>query len=126
MATACAVSVPDNFEKLALNQGLDAWLQAVFACNAYVDEQAPWALRKTDPERMATVLFVLCNAIRSLAIAIAPVIPNGSSRILDYLGVAAEARNYQNIKVGELQNSFRIEQPSPVFPRLEVSEKPVA
>ena len=34
-------------------------MQAVFACNAYIDAQAPWALRKTDPERMAAVLGTL-------------------------------------------------------------------
>ena len=40
-------------------QALESWMRAVFACNAYVDEQAPWALRKTDPERMRTVLVTL-------------------------------------------------------------------
>ena len=48
---------------------------AVFACNAYVDAQAPWALRKTDPERMAAVLGTLVAAVRELTAAIAPVIP---------------------------------------------------
>ena len=38
------------FEQLAFSQGLEAWMRAVFACNAYVDVQAPWALRKTDTE----------------------------------------------------------------------------
>ena len=44
-------------------------MQAVFACNQYVDEQAPWALRKTDPERMERVLATLCGCIRDLAVA---------------------------------------------------------
>src|SRR5262245_17193683 len=48
---ACLEQLPEAFEKLAFAAGLEAWMQAVFACNAYVDEQAPWALRKTDPER---------------------------------------------------------------------------
>ena len=41
-------------------------MRAVFACNAYVDAQAPWALRKTDPERMAAVLGTLVAAVREL------------------------------------------------------------
>ena len=41
-------------------------MRAVFACNAYVDAQAPWALRKTDPERMAAVLGTLVVAVREL------------------------------------------------------------
>ena len=35
--------------------------KAVFACNQYIDAQAPWALRKTDPERM---IAVLAHALR--------------------------------------------------------------
>ena len=124
--TVCAVTIPDTFNRLALNQGMDAWLHAVFACNAYVDEHAPWALRKTDPERMATVLVVLCNAIRDLAIAIAPVIPAGTARILHYLAVPMHARTYQTIAMRQLQSTFVIEQPAPVFPRLDLVGDEVA
>ena len=59
--------VPDAFERLAFSQGIEAWLRAVFACNQYVDTQAPWALRKTDPERMAAVLGTIVVAVRELA-----------------------------------------------------------
>ena len=61
--------------ELAFSQGIEAWLRAVFACNQYIDAQAPWALRKTDPERMDAVLATLYPAIRDLAIAIQPVDP---------------------------------------------------
>ena len=50
-------------------------MNAVFACNAYIDTAAPWALRKTDPERMAEVLGTLVVAIRQLAEAVAPIVP---------------------------------------------------
>ena len=39
-------------------------MRGVFACNQYIDAQAPWALRKTDPERMHAVLRTLVRAIR--------------------------------------------------------------
>jgi len=55
------------FDEFAFSLGLEAWMGAVFACNAYVDSAAPWALRKTDPERMADVLGTLVVAIRKLA-----------------------------------------------------------
>ena len=123
---ACGTTLPACFEKLELNQGLDAWMRSVFACNAYVDEQAPWALRKTDPERMATVLVVLCNAIRDLAIAISPVVPAGAAQILDYLNIATNRRNYAALKIEELQQEFAIIQPAPVFPRLSLPEAEAA
>src|SRR5207248_11399330 len=37
--------LPEAFERFAFSVGIEAWLHAVFACNAYVDTQAPWALR---------------------------------------------------------------------------------
>ncbi|CAN0480745.1 unnamed protein product, partial [Hapterophycus canaliculatus] len=33
------------------------------AANRYVDFQAPWKLKKTDPERMRTVLWVLVSSL---------------------------------------------------------------
>ena len=54
----------------------------MFACNAYVDAQAPWALRKTDPERMAAVLGTLAVAVRQLAEAIAPVMPASADKLI--------------------------------------------
>ena len=44
---------------IASRPAIEAWMKAVFACNAYVDGQAPWALRKTNPERMRRVLATL-------------------------------------------------------------------
>src|SRR3954466_497024 len=75
-------ALPLAFERLAFSVGIEAWLGAVFACNAYVDAQAPWALRKTDPERMAAVLGTLVAAVRDLAQAIAPIIPESADRLL--------------------------------------------
>jgi methionyl-tRNA synthetase len=71
---ALTKELPAHFDALALSQGVEAWLRAVFACNQYIDAQAPWALRKTDPERMVAVLATLMEAIRMLAISIQPVI----------------------------------------------------
>ncbi len=92
------------FEDLALNQGIEAWMAAVFACNQYIDVQAPWALRKTDPERMHAVLGTLVTAIRLLAETIEPVIPKSARKLLDHLG----------------PEGSKIEPPVPIFPRLEL------
>jgi methionyl-tRNA synthetase len=95
------------FEDLALSQGVEAWMGGVFACNQYIDAQAPWALRKTDPERMNAVLRTLVQAIRQLAITILPVIPGSASKLLAQLP-------------SEDDEDFRIAPPTPIFPRLEL------
>src|SRR5689334_15945542 len=78
VSTMLASEFPAAMEATAPHQAIEQWMQAVFACNAYIDAQAPWALRKTDPERMSTVLGVLYVAIAQLTVAIAPVIPESS------------------------------------------------
>jgi methionyl-tRNA synthetase len=96
----------------------------VFACNQYIDAQAPWTLRKSDPQRMQAVLATLLIAIRDLAIAIAPVIPSASARLLDQMGIPEHERSYAALadagSYGRLAGSgFRLAPPTPIFPRLE-------
>ncbi len=44
---AAKQDLPQAFDRFAFSVGIEAWMGAVFACNAYVDAQAPWTLRKT-------------------------------------------------------------------------------
>ena len=128
---ACAETLPREFEALNFSVGIEAWLKAVFACNAYVDEQAPWALKKTDPERMTAVLQTLFMAIRDLAIAIQPVVPEKAGAVLDQLGITADRRSFADLGDAAwypalTAGGHRIEPPKPVFPRLELPEPEVA
>jgi methionyl-tRNA synthetase len=109
---ATAKEMPEAFDRFAFSIGIEAWLKAVFACNAYVDTQAPWALRKSDPERMAAVLGTLVVAVRELTRAIAPIIPASADKLLSL------------IDAGE--GGAPIPQPTPLFPRLELPEEEVA
>ncbi len=116
--------LPGHFEALELSQGIEAWLRAVFACNQYIDGQAPWALRKSDPDRMIAVLATLYVAIRHLAVAIAPVIPASSAKLLDMMGVPDTERDYAALADrGSHErlaaSGFRLALPDPIFPRLE-------
>ncbi|MGD9535830.1 MAG: methionine--tRNA ligase [Alphaproteobacteria bacterium] len=93
--------------------------EVVSAANRYVDEQAPWALRKTDPARMATVLYVLAETIRRLAVLSQPFMPGASARILDQLAVGREARDFIDAFSPEaaLTPGTALPAPSGVFPR---------
>lgn len=127
VGTTVSNKMPTAFEELALSQAVEAWLQAVFACNAYIDAQAPWALRKTDPERMETVLATLFICIAQLTIAIQPVIPASAANLLDQMGIADEVRNFAG--VGShwysplAESDFRLSSPKPLFPRLEMTSE---
>jgi methionyl-tRNA synthetase len=83
-----------NIDDQAFHEALETIWTVVRAANGYVDRQAPWALRKSDPDRMATVLYVLMEAIRHLAILLQPFMPESMDRMLDQLGVGENARTF--------------------------------
>jgi methionyl-tRNA synthetase len=117
-------TIPVAFDDLALSQGAEVWLQAVFACNAYIDAQAPWALKKTDPERMETVLATLFICIAQLAVAIEPLIPASSEKLLDQMGVPSGVRSFSGVSTHWYsplaESDFRLAAPQALFPRLEL------
>src|SRR3954466_4984003 len=120
---ACVEDLPGHFERLELSQGIEAWLRAVFACNQYIDAQAPWTLRKTDPERMEAVLATLYRAIADLGIASQPVVPGAAARLLDQMGV--EARDYAALRDDRryarlAASGFTLAPPTPIVPRIEL------
>lgn len=116
---------PAAMQQFAISQAIETWMRAVFACNAYIDAQAPWALRKTDPERMEAVLATLYEAIGNLAVAIQPIIPASAAALLDQMGVPQSRRGYAAAKEAAwyndlLGNGFTLAPPKPLFPRLEL------
>jgi methionyl-tRNA synthetase len=96
--------------------------EVIAAANRYVDAQAPWALRKTDPERMATVLFTLAETIRRIALLTQAFMPDASARILDQLAVPQDARVLRNYldEASALRPGTPLPAPSGVFPRFAV------
>lgn len=124
---AISEEMPTAFASLALQQGVESWLQAVFACNAYIDSEAPWALRKTDPQRMETTLATLYICIAQLALAIQPVIPESSEKLLQVMGIADDLRSYAGIRghwySALAESGHRIVAPQPLFPRLDMPEQ---
>jgi methionyl-tRNA synthetase len=120
--------LPGHFGRLELSQGIEAWIRAVFACNQYIDAQAPWTLKKTDPERMEAVLATLYAAIIELAVAIQPIVPAGAARLLDQMGVPEGERSLADLPGTDIyqrlvESNFVLQAPSPVFPRLEMPQE---
>jgi methionyl-tRNA synthetase len=122
--------MPAAYDKLAFAQALESWMGAVYACNAYIDEQAPWALRKSDPERMQTVLATLYIAIALLAVAAIPVMPESMNKLLDAMGFAGDLRTFEGAwshwYSPLAESDFRLDKPQGLFPRVELSESEAA
>ncbi len=105
--------------RMALGDALEEVWKVIRAANAYVDRQAPWALRKTDPARMAAVLRVLADALRAVATVLNPFMPGSMDRLLDQLGVSVSDRNLAALE-RPLPAGVALPAPQGVFPRYVV------
>ena len=102
----------------AFHKALEEIWRVIAAANAYVDAQAPWALRKTDPVRMAVVLAVLHEVIRKITLLLQAFMPDSTGKLLDALSVGQGDRDFaawdRPVAAGTAINK-----PSGVFPRHE-------
>jgi len=115
-AGALLPAIRGDMEVQQFHTALGRIWEVVAEANRYVDEQAPWALRKTDPARMATVLYVVAEVVRRLALLAWPVMPDSMDRLLDQLGSAPEGRDFAAFET-PLAPGTSLPKPSGVFPR---------
>ncbi len=102
----------------AIHQMLSAVWQVVSDANRYFAAQEPWALRKSDPERMATVLYVTAEVIRQVGILAQPVLPKSAARLLDLLALDETARDFSSLgENGRLTPGSALPAPQAIFPR---------
>jgi methionyl-tRNA synthetase len=112
-------SVRESIEVQAFHTALEKIWSEIRNSNHYIDQQAPWALKKENPERMNTVLYILAEAIRQLAMIAQPFVPEAAEKILDQVGVPKSKRNYSQYGInGRLIPGINLPKPEGVFPRL--------
>jgi methionyl-tRNA synthetase len=103
-----------------IHEATGAIIAALSSANNYFAGQEPWALKKTDPERMATVLYVTADTVRRLAIPMQAFVPASASRLLDQLGIPQENRSLADGKEpAKLVPGESLPVPQGVFARLE-------
>lgn len=103
---------------------LAAVMDAVSEANRYFAAQEPWALKKENPARMGTVLYVTAELVRQAAILLQPVIPSGAAQLLDLLAIAQEKRDFAALGVANrLLPETSLPAPKGVFPRLSITEE---
>ena len=111
-------AVRASMDVQAFNRALEAIWEVVRQSNSYVNTQAPWKLKKDDPDRMKTVLYTLAEVIRHLAILTQPFMPESSAQIWDQLGISKDERAFSAIEHGEIvQPGTEIPKPEGVFYR---------
>ncbi|MAQ71425.1 MAG: methionine--tRNA ligase [Alphaproteobacteria bacterium] len=113
----------DEADKFRFNRVLEEIWRIVYAANAYIDDQAPWTLKKTDHVRMGVVLSVIAETVRCLGIMLQPFMPQSCKILLDQVGVDENQREFSHIS-GKyaLSDGYEVEKPEGVFPRIQIEE----
>ena len=115
-AAALAEVMQPKLLRQAYGEALEEAWRVIRAANAYIDRQAPWALRKTDMVRMAGVLRVLADVLRGVATVLQPFMPATMAAMLDQLGVPGDARSLAALQT-PLPGGAALPPPKGLFPR---------
>ncbi len=116
LAAALAPEMRAAIARQALADALEAAWKLIRAANAYIDHQAPWALKKSDPARMASVLRVLLDVLYHIAVLLSPFMPDAMATLLDQLAAPAEARGIAALAT-PLPAGTQLPPPAGIFPR---------
>jgi methionyl-tRNA synthetase len=118
---AAAESLPSlarkALDRQAFHEVLEQTWRVIRAANAYIDHQAPWALRRTDAARMAAVLRVLAEVLRAVATVLQPFMPDSMTRMLNQLGVPGGAARQLAALADPMPAGTQLPPPAGVFPR---------
>lgn len=114
----------DAMDHMELNQAIkDVW-NLIGRANKYIDETAPWILAK-DPaqaERLQAVMYNLAEALRIIAILIAPFVPVTAPKIYEQLGLGKPESFFMADAVwGKMATGTKVQKGEPLFPRIEVT-----
>ncbi|MGN7954745.1 methionine--tRNA ligase [Agrobacterium radiobacter] len=106
-----------------IHRALAAIIAVVSETDRYFASQEPWALKKTDPERMGTVLYVTAEVVRQIGILLQPFMPESCEKLLDLVAAPADKRDFAALgEAGRLVPGTPLEAPKPVFPRYVAPE----
>jgi len=95
---------------------ISSWL------NSYIDKEAPWVQKKSNPELMEAILYYLAEGIRCIAIMLQPFMPDSAEKILDLLAAPEDQRTFEHLKPKyTLKPGTKLPEPKAIFPR--ISEK---
>lgn len=115
-ADALLEKVRAEFDAQAIHLGLETIWHVLAETNRYFSAQEPWVLRKTDPARMATVLYVTLEVVRIVGILVQPVMPDAGDKILSVLGQDSDSRRFTDLTT-RIVPGTALPAPAPVFPR---------
>lgn len=121
------MNVEKSMNALQFSNALTEIWKLIGECNRYIDLTTPWVLAKNEEDRprLGTVLYVLLECARIVAVLIAPTMPRTPERIFAQIGVTDEAlKTWESIKVfGGVVPGSKVHKGEALFPRIDVAKE---
>lgn len=115
-----------QMEKFQFSFALSEIWKVISRANKYIDETMPWVLGKNPDKqnRLAQVLYNLCETLRIVSSLLSPFMPNTVPKILEQLGINENMANWENAdKWGLLPLDSHITKGETLFPRIDTEKE---
>ena len=118
--SAVAERVPELIDAWDLTAAIEAVWELVRSLNRHVERTKPWELAKDDASsgELDRVLYELADGVRAVAVALWPLLPDTSERILGALRQPTDV-SWDNVPSGSGAPFAGIEAAAPLFPRVD-------
>ncbi|MED9822599.1 MAG: methionine--tRNA ligase [Christensenellales bacterium] len=127
MATSLHEKVEKNMNALQFSGALVEIWKLIGECNKYIDLTTPWILAKNEADRprLGTVMYVLLECTRIVAVLIAPTMPRTPERIFAQIGVEDEAqKTWDSVKTfGGVKPGSKVKKGEALFPRIDIAKE---
>ncbi len=119
-------SYEKSMDKYQFSDAVTEVWKFISRCNKYIDETSPWILGKDESKknRLAAVLYNLCESLRFIAVLISPFMPNTSKEIAKQIGANEDLLSWESLnKFGALPVDSTITKGDALFPRIDITKE---
>lgn len=107
-------------DRIAPHDAIASIWQLVDTLNGYVTEQEPWVLAKTgETDRLARVIHTLVHGVGTLAVLLAPVMPESMQTLWAAVGGAGRVDAVDVRAADAWQSAGPVQAIAPLFPRID-------
>jgi len=114
------------FDGFQINKAMENVWELISVTNRYLVANEPWKLARdrAKRDRLGAVLYNAAEAVRIIAILLAPAIPDGAQAILHQLGIDRELSEWNLTQAtwGGLEAGTSIGEIEAVYPRLDIAD----
>lgn len=115
-----------QMEKFQFSYALSEIWKVISRANKYIDETMPWVLGKESDKqnRLAQVLYNLCETLRVVSSLLYPFMPNTVPKIFEQLGINEDTANWEGAdKWGLFPVNSYIKKGGTLFPRIDTEKE---